>query len=77
MVKDVIEKLKLMDLEIKELKRGKKQSEALLAAVMEKVGEVEITFQDIYNSDSEKVKIKNNVPEDPSKLTLYYELNKN
>ena len=73
MIDEIIEKLKTMDNEIKELNRGKKQSEAVLAAVVKKYGEIEIAFQDIYSSDSNKVKIKNDLKEDPTKIVLYYE----
>jgi hypothetical protein len=73
MVEDIIERLRSMDKEIQDLKYGKSNTEAWLAAIVRKYGEIDISFNDIYSSDSKKVKVKNNIQEDSSKLTIYYE----
>lgn len=77
MVEDMIERLRAMDREIEELKHGKVNVESWLAAIVKKYGEISITFDDIYNSDAKKVKVKNDTEEDPYLMTIYYESNEN
>lgn len=73
MIRDMIENLKSMDVEIQELRQGKANIESWLAAIVKKYGEIDITFEDLKNSDMEKVKIKNDSNENPYLMTVYYE----
>jgi len=76
MFQNIIDQLKEFEKEMADLRREKAQAEGFLALVMSKVGEVDISFNELFKADPTKVQVQfDSNDKDKAKLVYMIESN--